>query len=111
MPQVGNSKSAAVAFVNRRTDGIARDISLDLTAAGLTHPEGYDVLELFDGVDLGRFPPSSTLTARVNPTGKHHMQLLSRDDSALCPSVRRLHGEVDRCGRQARLAAWQPEVV
>jgi len=69
LPEVGNDRSAAVAFVNRRVDGIARDITLNLRADGLNHAQGYQVKELFDGQDLGVYTPDMNLTVRVNPTG------------------------------------------
>lgn len=69
LPESAGDRSAAVAFVNRRTDGIPRDISLNLTSVGLVHPAGYQVKELFDGADLGLYRPGEILTVRVNPTG------------------------------------------
>ena len=70
LPQVGNDRSAAIAFVNRRIDGIIRDISVNLESVGLTHSAGYSVMELFDDTNLGIYYPNQTLSVRVNPTGK-----------------------------------------
>ena len=70
LPQIGADRSAAIAFVNRRIDGIIRDISVNLESVGLTHAAGYNVLELFDNTNLGIFLPNQTLTVRVNQTGK-----------------------------------------
>lgn len=66
---MGNDRSAAIAFVNRRIDGIIRDISVNLESVGLTHAAGYSVMELFDDTNLGIYYPNDTLSVRVNPTG------------------------------------------
>ena len=70
LPKVGNKLSAAVAFVNRRTDGIARNISAVLKNIGLDLSTGYSVQELFDGKNLGTYRPNDTLQVKVNPTGR-----------------------------------------
>ena len=71
LPQLGDDRSAAIAFVNRRKhSGTPMDISVNLASVGLTHLSGYSVMELFDGIDLGVIYPHQNLTVSVNPSGQ-----------------------------------------
>ncbi|KAI9553546.1 hypothetical protein GHT06_021464 [Daphnia sinensis] len=68
-PSLGNNRSAAIAFLNRRTDGTPTRVSIALSDAGLTSTSGYKVQEMFDGLNLGIYHPDNTLTVVVNPSG------------------------------------------
>lgn len=68
-PSLGDHRSAAIAFLNRRTDGTPTRVSIVLRDAGLTSTSGYKVQELFDGLNLGIYRPEDTLTVVVNPSG------------------------------------------
>lgn len=70
LPSVGSERSAAVAFLNRRTDGTPTRVSVVLSDIGLSFNDGYEVLELFDGKELGFYKPDDKLTVMVNPSGK-----------------------------------------
>ena len=70
LPQINEQLSASIAFVNRRTDGLPRNISVVLEQVGLHLSSGYHVQELFDGKDLGIYYPHETLSVKVNVTGR-----------------------------------------
>jgi len=70
-PSSGADRSAAVVFLNRRTDGTPTRVSVILRDIGLTSVFGYNVEELFDGLNLGVYRPDDSLTVIVNPSGNH----------------------------------------
>lgn len=71
-PSVGSERSAAVAFLNRRTDGTPTRVSVVLSDIGLAYKDGYQVHELFDGKELGFYKPSDKFAVMVNPSGTAH---------------------------------------
>lgn len=75
LPEVDEHLSASIAFVNRRTDGLPRNISVVLEQVGLHLASGYHVQELFDGKDLGNYYPHETLNVKVNVTGMKQMNM------------------------------------
>lgn len=74
-PSLGDNRSAALAFLNRRTDGTPTRVSIVLRDAGLTSTSGYKVQEMFDGLNLGIFHPDNTLTVVVNPSGNENFKM------------------------------------
>lgn len=82
-PSVGPNRSAAIVFLNRRTDGTPSRVSVILRDIGLTAASGYKVQELFDGFHLGIYQPDDKLTVEVNPSGNHSVKSkeLIRDTS------------------------------
>jgi len=68
-PTIGHSHSAAIVFLNRRTDGTPTHMSTTLKDIGLNSSFGYQVKELFDGVNLGVRRPQDRLSFYVNPSG------------------------------------------
>lgn len=73
LPNLGPSNSAAIVFLNQRTDGTPTKISVVLHDIGLTSPFGYKVQELFDGFHLGVYQPNDTFTVTVNPSGNYNI--------------------------------------
>lgn len=69
LPTVKNSHSAAVVVLNRRTDGTPAHVSTTLRDIGLDSSFGYQVKELFDGLNLGVRRPDDLLAFNVNPSG------------------------------------------
>lgn len=69
LPRVQDRLSAALAFFNRRTDGVPRSMSITLERVGLNAECGYRVVELFDGLDMGGRMANETLRVRVHPSG------------------------------------------
>lgn len=69
-PTAAQHNSAAIVFLNRRTDGTPTRVSVVLSDTGLVSPFGYKAQELFDGIYFGNFLPNDTLTVVVNPSGK-----------------------------------------
>jgi len=69
LPKIGGSHSAAVVIFNRRTDGTPTHVSTTLRHLGLHLSSGYQVVELFDGLDLGVRRPDDLLSFNVNPSG------------------------------------------
>ena len=61
--------SVAVAFLNMGDGGGPSKVSVKLTDIGLTHAQGYSLVEVFDNKSLGKMLPNSTFTCAVNPTG------------------------------------------
>ena len=61
--------SAAVVFFNRRDDGVRRKVSAVLSDLGLDSSSGYQVYDLFEGINLGIYFPLDKLAVNVNPTG------------------------------------------
>merc|ERR1719187_55691 len=45
--------SYAIAFLNRRTDGTPSEVSVTLRELGMTYSLGYNIADLFDGVNYG----------------------------------------------------------
>ncbi|KAB7507380.1 Alpha-N-acetylgalactosaminidase [Armadillidium nasatum] len=68
-PVEGDFYSYAIVFFNRRTDGTPSEVSVTLEELGLTEPGGYDITDLFDGVNYGVVLPSKRFTVDVNPSG------------------------------------------
>nr|CAH0113308.1 unnamed protein product [Daphnia galeata] len=68
-PSSAPDRSAAIVFLNRRTDGTPTRVSVILRDIGLTSLFGYKVEELFDGLNLGVYRPDDSLTVIVNPSG------------------------------------------
>ncbi len=68
-PSIGPNRSAAIVFLNRRTDGTPSRVSVILRDVGLTAASGYKVQELFDGFHLGVYQQDDKLTVEVNPSG------------------------------------------
>jgi len=68
-PLLQNYTSYAVAFLNRRTDGMPYTLTFSFQKIGLTYSAGYHVTDLFSNKDYGTFFPSSNFTVRINPTG------------------------------------------
>ncbi len=68
-PSLGADRSAAVVFLNQRTDGTPTRVSVILRDIGLTSLFGYNVEELFDEKNLGVYRPDDSLTVTVNPSG------------------------------------------
>ncbi|RXG73716.1 Alpha-N-acetylgalactosaminidase [Armadillidium vulgare] len=68
-PVEGEFYSYAIVFFNRRTDGTPSEVSVTLEELGLTEPGGYDITDLFDGVNYGVVLPSKRFTVDVNPSG------------------------------------------
>jgi len=81
LPEVNEQLSASIAFVNRRTDGLPRNISVVLEQVGLHLASGYHVQELFDGKDLGIYYPHEMLSVKVNVTGTELTHKNQRPDS------------------------------
>ena len=70
MKRLGSEKgSAALVFLNRRTDGTPARVSVLLRDLGLVSPAGYSIAELFDGRDMGLRRPDEPLKLQVNPSG------------------------------------------
>jgi len=69
LPTVGKSHSAAVVVFNRRIDGTPTRVSITLRELGLDSAYGYQVQELFDGLNLGVRRPGDLLSLNVNPSG------------------------------------------
>ena len=69
LPKGGKGTSAALVFLNRRTDGTPVRVSAVLRDLGLAVPSGYLIKELFDGQDMGFRRPDDTLTVLINPSG------------------------------------------
>jgi hypothetical protein len=62
--------SFAIAFLYTQNNGPPTRVSANLTTdLELTHPNGYEILEVFTNKRLGKFLPSQTFTCIVNPTG------------------------------------------
>lgn len=60
--------SYAVAFQCSSTS-TPEKLTIQLSAIGLNHAQGYNVTEVFDNTNLGMFKPNSKFTASVNPSG------------------------------------------
>lgn len=75
LPKTKKGSSAALVFLNRRTDGTPVRVSVVLRDLGLTSMLGYQVKELFDGLDLGFYRPDDAIKVEVNPTGKFHREI------------------------------------
>jgi len=71
LPKTKKGSSAALVFLNRRTDGTPVRVSVVLRDLGLTSMLGYQVKELFDGLDLGFYRPDDAIKVEVNPTGNY----------------------------------------
>ena len=71
-PSSAPDLSAAIVFLNRRTDGTPTRVSVILRDIGLTSLFGYKVEELFDGLNLGVYRPDDSLTVIVNPSGNQY---------------------------------------
>lgn len=80
LPAVGGKQSAAIAFLNRRTDGTPTKISAVLRDIGLGSTTGYQVQELFDGRTLGFYEPDDRLSVLVNPSGRNDNLVASFPD-------------------------------
>lgn len=64
------SPSGSIAFAYIYTgDGNPVKISTSLKSLGLTSAQGYNVTEVFDGKQLGKFKPDDSVSAVVNPSG------------------------------------------
>ncbi|KAL7635616.1 UNVERIFIED_CONTAM: hypothetical protein RMT77_013433 [Armadillidium vulgare] len=68
-PVYDDSYSYAIAFQSRRTDGMPYKLTVTLEELGLTDEAGYEITELFDGVNYGTLLPSDSFSVDVNPTG------------------------------------------
>jgi len=62
-----NGSWAFVAF--NSAGGVPSVVTVKLSDLGMQNPAGYDVTEVFDGVDIGIKKPSDELKVSVNPTG------------------------------------------
>jgi len=82
LPEVNEQLSASIAFVNRRTDGLPRNISVVLEQVGLHLASGYHVQELFDGKDLGIYYPHEMLSVKVNVTGVYMVKLTAQTQAS-----------------------------
>ena len=57
------------AFVIFNTEGAMPSVvAVKLSDLGMKNPAGYSVMEVFDGVDVGKKKPSDVLRVSVNPT-------------------------------------------
>ncbi|MCL4151731.1 UNVERIFIED_CONTAM: hypothetical protein GTU68_015847, partial [Idotea baltica] len=68
-PVDGDYYSYAIAFLNRRTDGTPSEVSVTLEELGLTSPNGYAIIDLYDSVDYGVVTSEKRFTVDVNPSG------------------------------------------
>uniref|UniRef100_A0A914BY81 Alpha-galactosidase n=1 Tax=Acrobeloides nanus TaxID=290746 RepID=A0A914BY81_9BILA len=62
--------SYAVAILNRSKRDLVTE-TFTLTELGLIHHSGYNILELWDGKNMGTFKSEGTYSAKVPPTGVH----------------------------------------
>lgn len=69
LPKFGSSYSAAVAVLNRRSDGTPSEVAVPLRELGLDSDVGYNVRDLYDGRDLGLLLPAQVIRVDVNPSG------------------------------------------
>ena len=76
LPKTKKGSSAALVFLNRRTDGTPVRVSVVLRDLGLTSMLGYQVKELFDGLDLGFYRPDDAIKVEVNPTGNDLIEIV-----------------------------------
>lgn len=61
--------SMAIAVLNIHDSGYPLKVSFQLADVGLTEKRGYSLIEIFDGISLGKFKSSQNITCLVNPTG------------------------------------------
>ncbi|RXG73717.1 hypothetical protein Avbf_00113 [Armadillidium vulgare] len=61
-PVYDDSYSYAIAFQSRRTDGMPYKLTVTLEELGLTDEAGYEITELFDGVNYGTLLPSDSFS-------------------------------------------------
>ncbi|XP_064606127.1 LOW QUALITY PROTEIN: alpha-N-acetylgalactosaminidase-like [Liolophura sinensis] len=61
--------SVAFAVLSKSTGGTPTTMGLTLKSLGLSHKQGYNVTEAFDGFAVGMFRPKDTITIQVDPTG------------------------------------------
>jgi hypothetical protein len=68
--------SYAVAALYLKLGGYPLHVSFPLAALGLTAPRGYNLTEVFDGVNLGHYLPAQNFTYVVNPSGIYLLKAL-----------------------------------
>ncbi|KAL7635615.1 UNVERIFIED_CONTAM: hypothetical protein RMT77_013432 [Armadillidium vulgare] len=68
-PVYDDSYSYAIAFQSGRDDGMPYKLTVTVEELGLTDEAGYEIAELFDGVNYGTLLPSDSFSVDVNPTG------------------------------------------
>ncbi|XP_078682951.1 alpha-N-acetylgalactosaminidase-like isoform X9 [Branchiostoma floridae x Branchiostoma belcheri] len=68
---IGNKDfpSYAVAFLNRRTDGMPYKYSLTLDKIGFKYTMGYELSEVFTDQHYGHYDLKRVLTLHINPSG------------------------------------------
>jgi len=61
--------SYAIAATYSKQEGYPIHVTLPLSAANLTAPQGYNITEVFDNTAVGYRKPNENVTYTVNPSG------------------------------------------
>lgn len=68
-PVISQDYSYAIAFLNRRTDGLPARVKFSTSQLGLNFTAGYRITDAFSGQNFGILKPSDKILLSVNPTG------------------------------------------